>query len=90
MEILKQNLSIFFLPWAYRQHVHVESCLSFLLAIPSAFTVKVETFEVNEVEDFIKEKQAILFLKGWYLQMRVSVLSKWIKMRFAHFVEVFV
>ena len=39
---------------------------------------------MNEVEDSIKEKQTILFLKGWYLQMRVSVLPNWIKMSFAY------
>lgn len=36
----------------------------------------------------MREKQAISFLKDQYLQMRVSVLTKLIKMRFAKFMEV--
>ena len=57
MEILKQNQLIFFTlcvsaPWEV-SNVQVKSSLSFYCwRIPSTLTVKVETFEVNEVDDF--------------------------------------
>ena len=35
--------------------------------IPLTLTLKVEAFEVNEVDDFMKEKQLILFLKDCHL-----------------------
>ena len=60
MEIFKHWM-VFFL-WAYRQH---DSFLMYKLnltwvfwwQLSSIFHVKVETFEVNQVEDFLKKKK---------------------------------